>query len=210
MNPKYNYNDRKDFLIQMYNQLSSEIDRHIRIIWQTVGLLISAFAIFALVEKNILPIDLAASILILVSGLSLAIIIESNYWYNRNLVIIANIEKQFLLESDTRDIHNYFASHRRNNAYLDMMIIQIVFILILLGIVILYHFSVQVYPFIKMKNLVFAPMKTVPYIVITIGSIVLKYFHKKRVNDYNNFLENSPGIEISNKGEVDPNSDHKT
>src|SRR5690606_32189481 len=123
---------------------------------------------------------------------------------------VANIEREFLLDSDARDIHYYFVNHRKNNAYLDMMIIQIVFILILLAIVLLYHFSEQVYPFISIDNPVFASMKTVPYIVFLIGFFVLRYFHFKRVNDYNKFLENSPGIEVSNNRDFASNPDHKS
>jgi hypothetical protein len=209
MNPNYNFADRKEFLFQMYNQLCAEIDRHINFIWQSVGVLLSTFAIFALVEKNIITMDLAASIIILVSALSIAIVIESNYWYNRNLVMIANIERQFLLDSDTKDIHYYFKSHRKNNAYLDMMVIQICFILVLLLIIVLYHFWVQVWPFRCLEIKHFDLLKVVPYITLVIGSILLILFHRKRIKNYNEFKANSPGIEVGGSA-YDSNSDHIT
>jgi hypothetical protein len=42
-----------------------------------------------------------------------------SYWYNRNLVIIANIERQFL---GRKEIHYYFGKHRKkshDNAFED-------------------------------------------------------------------------------------------
>lgn len=209
MNPNYNLTDRKEFLFQMYNQLCSEIDRHINVIWQSVGVLLSTFAVFALVEKNIITMDIAAAIIILVAALSVAIVIDSNYWYNRNLVMIANIERQFLLDSDTKDIHYYFKSHRRNNAYLDMMIIQICFILVLLLVVVLYHFWVQVWPYRSLEAKNFDLLKAVPYITLVVATILLIFFHRKRIKNYNAFKSNSPGIDIGGSA-YDSNSDHVT
>ncbi|WP_417364269.1 hypothetical protein [Galbibacter sp.] len=210
MNPNFDDKDRKDFLIQMYNQLCSEIDRHIKIIWQIVGVLLSAFAIFALVEKDIISVDIASDILVLVCGLSIAIIIESNYWYNRNLVIIANIERQFLKESDAKEIHYYFTKHRKNNSYIDMMIIQIWFVIILLCVILVYHFSIQVLPYINLDCSNFSPIKATPYLVVLVGSIILFSFHRKRIENYNAFIKNSPGIKIGNSEDFDSNSDHTT
>lgn len=180
----------------MYNQLCSEIDRHIKVIWQAVGVLLSTFTVFALVEKNIIPMDIAASVIVLVSALSIAIIIESNYWYNRNLVIIANIERQFLLETDDTDIQFYFKAHRKNNKYLDMMLIQIFFIIILLLIIILYHFWIQVWPYAYLSIAHFDLIKATPYITLGISIILLQIFHRKRIKNYNTFREKSPGIII--------------
>lgn len=210
MNVNFDEKDRKEFLIQMYIQLSNEIDRHIRIIWQIVGVLISAFAIFALVEKEIISIDLASSILIAVCGLSTAIVVESNFWYNRNLTIIANIERQFLKNSDSKDIHYYFTKHRKNNAYLDMMIIQFAFIFLLLIIVVVFHFSKQIYPFMHCEGTQFSPIKSIPYLVLLIGVFFILYFHNKRISDYNNFVENSPGIQMDANSDFQSNKDHIT
>lgn len=187
---------RKEFLIAMYNQLCSEIDRHIKIIWQTVGILLSTFAVFALVEKEIVSLDLASAIIVLVGAMGIGIIIESNYWYNRNLIIIANIERQFLVDNDEIEIHHYFTKHRPNNKYLDMMILQIAFIILLELIIILYHFNNEVLPFIKTENTVFSPGKMLPYLILIVVFFGLRYFHFKRIKNYNKFIEKSPGKSI--------------
>jgi hypothetical protein len=44
-----------------------------------------------------------------------------SYWYNRNLVIIANIERQFL---GRKEIHYYFGKHRKKSAMITHLKIQ--------------------------------------------------------------------------------------
>jgi len=201
--------DRKTFLISMYDQLCHEMDRHIKVIWQIVGVLLSTFAIFALVEKNIISIDIAASILIAVCGLAIAIIIESNFWYNRNLVIVANIERQFLDVSDAAEIHYYFTKHRKNNAYLDMMLIQMLFVGLILLIITAYHFSESVLPTLSIDNK-FDLKKSLPYLILIITLIALYLFHRKRIRDFNEFKTNSPGKILKDVPEFRSNSDHVT
>lgn len=201
--------DRKTFLISMYDQLCHEMDRHIKVIWQTVGVLLSTFAIFALIEKNIISIDIASCILIAVCGLAIAIIIESNFWYNRNLVIVANIERQFLVETDAEEIHYYFTKHRKDNAYIDMMLIQMVFVFIILGIVTMYHFSQSILPNLSLKN-DFSFGKAMPYIILSITLLLLFVFHKKRINNFNTFKSHSPGKAMVNQHQYQTNSDHAT
>src|SRR5579859_5541016 len=100
--------DRKEFLTKMYDQMFNDINTHILVIWQSVGVLIGSFAVFALSEKGIIPIDLAISLVIILASWLMAHLYDASYWYNRNLVIIANIERQFLQKDDLRQIHYYF------------------------------------------------------------------------------------------------------
>ena len=108
---------RSDFLIAMYNQMMNDINRHIIVVWQDVGVLLGAFAVFALVEKQILSLDIATALIILLCIWMLAHVYDASYWYNRNLVIIANIERQFLRDSDLKEIH--FRRRRPQTARMD-------------------------------------------------------------------------------------------
>ena len=85
-----------------------DINRHILTIWQSISVLIGAFAIFALVKKNIISIDLSSSIMVLLSAWLISHLFDAAYWYNRNLTMIENIERQFLLKEDLKNIHYYF------------------------------------------------------------------------------------------------------
>lgn len=84
---------RRDFLLAMYGQLMNDINRHIVVVWQSVGVLFGAFAVFALVEKQIVSLDIATSLIVILCTWVIAHVYDAGYWYNRNLVIIANIER---------------------------------------------------------------------------------------------------------------------
>src|SRR5258708_36293673 len=91
---------RKDFLVQMYNQMFANINRHILVVWQGIAVLVGAVALFALVEKEILSFDLACSFFILLIGWFVAHVLNASAWFNRNLVIMTNIERDFLSDGD--------------------------------------------------------------------------------------------------------------
>jgi len=73
----------------MYKQMFNDINRHIVVIWQSVGVLLGAFTLFALVEKQVIPLDVASALLVLIAAWLTAHLYDASYWYNRNLVIIA-------------------------------------------------------------------------------------------------------------------------
>src|SRR5690348_12295057 len=91
--------NREEFLMRVYDQMFNDIDTHILVVWQSVGVLVGAFAIFALTEKQVITLDVAASLIILIAAWLIGHLYDASYWYNRNLVIIANIERQFLRQS---------------------------------------------------------------------------------------------------------------
>ena len=43
--------DRKEFLLKMYDQMFNDINTHILVVWQSVGVVVGAFAVFALARK---------------------------------------------------------------------------------------------------------------------------------------------------------------
>jgi hypothetical protein len=137
---------REQFLIKMYEQMFNDIDRHHKIVWQVIGVLIGSFAFIALAERGLIPIDIAVSVVVLLSLWVIAHVYDSNYWYNRNLVIISNIERQFLKQTDTRDIHYYFAKHRDKKAIQTSLKIQLYMSWGIIGIFIVYHFITRILP----------------------------------------------------------------
>lgn len=192
-------NYRKEFLLKMYEQLCSEINRSILLVWQAVGVLVSAFALFSLVEKSIIPIDVAVSLLVLLSAWLTSHIYNSNYWYNRNLAIIANIEKQFLFTTDQLEIHYYFGQHRATKSVLSELKIQLFLILGLDIIVLLYHIFDRIIPIIN-KSVESDFACWTPYIVLIGAAIYVITFKRKLDRKYMEFKENSPGKNINTIG----------
>ena len=176
----------------MYDQMYNDINRHILVVWQSVGVLIGAFAIFALAEKAIVPVDIATGLILLTAGWLLAHLVDAAYWYNRNLAIISNIERQFLVDEDLRNIHYYFGSHRPNTM-LTHLRIQFAFGVGISLIVLFFHFSARVY--LGMSELLshFEPARAIPYIIPLIGAAYLRRLRRHRDESYAEFLKYSPG-----------------
>jgi hypothetical protein len=193
---------RDDFLIAMYNQMWGNIDRHILVIWQSVGALIGAFAVLALVEKNVLPVDWACSLMVVICAWVAAHVIDANYWFTRNLVIIINIERQFLLSKDLQDIHPYFRDHRRPT--LDHLVVQrclAASVFLLIGG---WHFSTRVAPGLASPWRNFEFSRALPYVVALIAAVLLIVFNRKQKKSYEKLLRKSPGISM------EPELKHRT
>src|SRR5688572_13039755 len=99
---------RDEFILAMYSKLWDNIDRHLTVVWESVAVLAGATAVFALSENQIISIDVAGALLVLVSGWTVLHAYDANSWYNRNLAIIANIERLFLEAEDAKRIHYFF------------------------------------------------------------------------------------------------------
>jgi hypothetical protein len=138
--------DRKEFLMQMYDQMFNDSNTHILVVWQSVGVVVGAFAVFSLVEKNVIPTDFACSLMILLCAWLIAHLYDASYWYNRNFVIIANIERQFLKKSDLSAVQYYFGKHRRKSAMLTHLKIQYALGVTIAGLFLFYHFSLRNWP----------------------------------------------------------------
>lgn len=190
---------RSDFLIAMYNQLMNDINRHIVVIWQSVGVLFGAFALFALVEKGTISVDIAASLQILLCVWVLAHVYDAAYWYNRNLVIIANIERQFLLESDLREVHYYFGEHRKTGALITHLEIQLGLAVSVAVLVLAFHFLTVVVPTCHGVKL-FQSTMLLPWVFAGVGIGVWLWSKYKADRRYAAFVKNSPGKKIDTTG----------
>lgn len=191
---------REDFLIAEYNQLMNDIDRHIMVIWQSLTALIGSFTIYALVEKNIIPIDIASALGVLVALWTLCHILDANYWYNRNLVMIANIERQFLKASDLKEIHYYFGKHRPKNRMISHLKIQMGLALGVLLVVIFFHFSERVIPGFSAPISNIDLKRCLPYLILAAGIWFVIFLRSQRNKDYAEFIKNSPGKEVDTTG----------
>lgn len=191
---------REQLLLKMYDQLFNDINRHIMVVWQSVGVLVGAFAIFALVENNVISLDIASSIILLLCVWLLAHLLDAAYWYNRNLVIIANIERQFLLQQDLQDIHYYFGKHRPDNKMIEHLRLQLALGVGLTAIVLVYHFIERILPGLSSPISHFDPLRAVPYAFVLASVIYLLRLRKRCNQKYQEFLENSSGKTVDTSG----------
>jgi hypothetical protein len=192
--------DRKEFLTKMYDQMFNDIDTHILVVWQSATALVAGVAILALAEKNVLPIDVGVALIELLVAWLLAHLLDASFWYNRNLVIIANIERQFLDSADQRKIHYYFGAHRPQNRMISHLKIQFALGVGVGSLIIVYHFLTRVLPGITAASSSFDPLRSLPYIGLLASLIFLIWLHRRCVKAYAEFVKNSPGITVDTSG----------
>ncbi len=193
---------RDEFLMKMYDQMFNDINRNVLVVWQSVGVLVGTLAVFALVEKGIVTLDFATTFVVLISGWSVAHLYEATYWYNRNLAIIANIERQFLRQHDLRDIHYYFGEHRKVNKMLDQFKIQYTLALGVAASFLLLHFFERVLPGIGGSWRTFQFSRALPYMLVIAVIILIVKLKKRYEGKYREFLQNSPGIAVDTTGVI--------
>lgn len=198
--------ERKEMLLHMYDQMFNDINRHIMVVWQSVGVVIGAFAIFALVEKNVVSIDVATSLIILLCSWLISHLFDASYWYNRNLIIIANIERQFLDEDDLKNIHYYFGKHRKSKMITHLRL-QFWLAIGVSTIVLYAHFSDRVLPGIGLPIEKFEFIRALPYVFSILAIAFIVNLKAKTNTKYDTFLKNSPGIDI-NTSNIDYSNGH--
>ena len=194
--------ERRNFLIHMYDQMFNDINRHILVVWQSIGVVIGAFALIGLAERAILPLDVVVGLIALIGLWLLAHLEDAGYWYNRNLAIIANIERQFLEKADLKNIHYYFGKHRKKNVMLTHLKIQYFFGIGVILLILLYHFLTRVVQGLGAPWANFEPVRCLPYFIVIVGAIVVLRLHRKMKKKYAELIQNSPGIDVDTVGIV--------
>jgi hypothetical protein len=169
-------------------------------VWQSVGVLVSAFAILALTEKQVITLDIAASLIVLIAAWLIGHLYDASYWYNRNLVIIANIERQFLTQSDLREVQYYFGKHRKKGSMIMHLKIQYALALGIGFIVLVFHFLTRIARGIGSPWSTFDPIRSLPYAVLLLAVIAILRLKSNRDAAYAEFLQNSPGKDVDTTG----------
>lgn len=187
--------EREHFLIAMYNQLMNDINRHIVVVWQSIATLVAAIAAFTLVGEGLITFDVATSIILLTSFWLILHVVDASYWYNRNLTIIANIERQFLSKDDLKDIHYYFGKHRPNNSMISHLKIQLYLGVSVILIFLIFHFdNVMIEVIADCSKL--EVINLLPWAVAIFGTIYSVRASSKNKEKYAEFLRESPGIKV--------------
>jgi hypothetical protein len=191
---------RSDFLIAMYNQLMNDINRHIVVVWQSVTALLGAFAAWSLIEKNIISLDVAVTFIIVIAIWVIAHVYDSAYWYNRNLAMIANIERQFLKQSDLREIHYYWGKHRQSNPIIRHLKLQMWLSLGIAALVLGIQFNAVIIPLIRKCFAGWQAQNFLPWFVAAFGICVWYRQHRHNAQKLREFLRNSPGKAVDTTG----------
>lgn len=188
---------RKRLLIELYNQLWTSINTRLNLTWAAIGTLVSSFAVFALTEKNILSLDVATVLVILVTGWFMAHVIDMSFWSNRNLAMISNIERLFFTVEDARLLYPYFLSHRKKNKMAHYLQIQFGLGVGLCALILSVHFLQNVFPIILGKAAFSKIEIFLPYLSLIVIVISLLHLKNERNREYEAFVRDSPGKDIT-------------
>lgn len=189
------YEKRSEFLIAMYGQLMTDINRHIVVVWQMVGVVGAAVAGLVIAEKQGVPTAYAVILMLFVISWVVEHLHDSNYWYNRNLIMITNIERVFLTPNDVDLIHPYFAAHRKKGSFLTHLLVQRNYALAIAVLVMLYFLAKAVFPSLRPGAPVdigkLLALAAFAFVVFRDRQLVHRYDKK-----YEDYLAISPGIKV--------------
>jgi hypothetical protein len=187
---------RDQFLLAMYGEMWGNINRHILVIWQSVTALLGAFAALALIQKGVISLDFACGLLVLICAWVVAHVIDANYWFARNQLIITNIERQFLNANDEKLIHPYFLEHRQR-VTLDHLSIQCALAAGVFLLIIGWHFCARVLPILRTPWTGSDWSRSLPYVVSVLSAGGLFWLRHKHKDSYAQLLARSPGLTVA-------------
>ena len=172
-----------EFMMHMYDQMFTTIDRRHKNIWEMVIAIGGGIGILQICSCRCdFYFDIAIIGYIIGLFWILARLIDANYWCNRNLFIIHEIERQ-LLDGKEKDIFAGFRDKNRisENKYGTTIKIQIYFVLFIILLTVLSYLSLKFYFFEEL----FTNWKF--YLIMFILSLsalpALKTFFKRK-NDF--------------------------
>lgn len=89
--------ERKEFLLHLYDQLWLSIMRVEQGLWQFIGIYAGIIGVHAVIGKE--QPHLAVYLITIVSFWGINIAINAGKWFERNRMMIINIEKEFIKEN---------------------------------------------------------------------------------------------------------------
>jgi len=185
---------RAEFLLEMYRQTSNHLNRHVVLLWQSVALLGGAYAAFGFQEKNVISIHHATAIALLLCGWFCANVYDAYAWFDRNLVIITNIERLFLDKQDESTVHPFFLKHRDPTKLVQHFEIQLFLGMTIAAIVSIVHFYRQVLPSFKTPNGVFDAELALPYVALLLSLCFCARIRCQVLRKASQLRKSSPGL----------------
>ncbi|HLJ84255.1 MAG TPA: hypothetical protein VKT51_08815 [Candidatus Eremiobacteraceae bacterium] len=186
---------RSEFLLKVYDTYNAEIGRHFGLAWQAVSIFAASLLAVATsaIHSDVLPTWIVASLYIVLVTWAIQVVLDASFWYNRNLVVIANIERQFLSDDDDRNIQWYFKTHRPTNKPITFMRSLLLFLLVTALIVVTFYF---VFPALAGQSCFYNMARNyVPALVLVLAIAVLRGFSQEKNREYTDFLTHAPGVD---------------
>jgi hypothetical protein len=102
---------RHDFILHYYDMAVKDLERHLKMGWQTIATAAGAIATISAGQQHYLPIPLAVSVALIVSFWGIQNVIDANLWALRAIAFLANVEAIYFYEDDKRVFNPYAGQH---------------------------------------------------------------------------------------------------
>jgi len=192
--------DRKEFLFHIYEQMWLNINRHILVVWQSVGVVVGSFAALSLVEKRVVTLDVAAILILLLATWLVAHTHDANVWFYRNHTVIRNIERQFFSVEDKDTIHPFFCEQRDPRKMLMHLKIQKLLGYSVAGVILLHHLKERMLPaLVVVVPVTEFAFRATPYLVAAVLLVVIARFAKRSREKNRHMADNSPGAVLGSE-----------
>ncbi len=109
--PPASTEQRHDFILHYYDMAVHDLERHLKIGWQTLGAVAGAIVLLSLAEKRELPVWLAVAGALTISAWGCLNVFDSNYWALRAIGFLANVESVYFGVADRRRFNPYVGAH---------------------------------------------------------------------------------------------------
>lgn len=193
---------RNEFLLEVYRQCSAHLDRHVLIPWQSVGVIGAALAVFLLkkqFDSSSEELDYVLTVAVLLCAWLCANLYDANNWFDRNLHIIANVERQFLSSSDLKEIHPFFGEHRFQRSghkvrLLRHFMIQLAMTIGIWVLVLAFHYSQRL---VGVSGTGLCSVRSLPYVATVLGAIFVFWIRGKTAADTAKLFNAAPGKPIT-------------
>lgn len=103
--------NRHEFILQYYNMAVQDLDRHLKVGWQTIAVVAGAIASISLGEQGHLPIFVSVSAALVVLYWGMQNVIDANFWALRAIAFLANVESVYFALTDRRHFNPYAGQH---------------------------------------------------------------------------------------------------
>jgi hypothetical protein len=185
---------RSEFLLEVYRQTSAHLGRHVSGVWQCVGVVGGAVAVFAL-DKDKDFNDYACALVIVLSGWLISTTLDASAWFNRNIAIIGNVERLFFEHADSRLVHHFFLKHRDPGSFAGHFKIQLALAVVVALLVLVYHFENRVAAGMHLPLSSVDFSRTLPWVAaVAVAMISGVHAYKAKKKD-KEFQEQSPGYQ---------------
>jgi hypothetical protein len=192
---------RHEFILKYYDMAQKDLERHLKMGWETIATAAGAVALLSAGQQGYLPLPLAVSISLMVCFWGLWNIIDAGYWSTRAIAFLANVEALYFYKDDLTYFNPYAGMHppiKLMNS-LKAQFVAVVGVITIAFVFFTFHVDKRA-DGISNINQALVSLSSfrvfiwfLPLYALATGTLYAVHLWYKRVIDYRDFVKDSPG-----------------